>query len=164
MNIDQAFDALMGSEGGYSFNPDDPGAETMWGITARVARRNSYVGDMRALPRDTAKSIADREYWQPVRCDDLPPLLRFQMLDAAYNSGPTQATLWLQRAVGVKDDGAIGPATLAAAAAAPVLLTGILIDAQRLDFMTDRPTWGMFGRGWAKRIAKNLRILATEKA
>ncbi|QOR55298.1 MAG: hypothetical protein SHS37scaffold220_67 [Phage 67_12] len=164
MNFDQAFDALIGSEGGYSFNADDPGGETMWGITARVARRNGYVGDMRALPRDTAKSIAVREYWQPAHCDDLPPLLRFQMLDAAYNSGPPQAALWLQRAVGVHDDGVIGPATLAAAAAAPPLIVGILFDAQRMEFLTDRPTWGMFGRGWAKRIAKNLRILATEKA
>lgn len=163
MNFDQAFDALIGSEGGYSFNPTDPGGETMWGITARVARRNGYLGDMKVLPRDTAKGIAEHEYWMPARCDDLPALLRFQMLDAAYNSGPQQATLWLQRAVGVHDDGIIGPATLSAVSAAPPLITGILFDAQRMDFLTDRPTWGMFGRGWAKRIAKNLRILATEK-
>jgi lysozyme family protein len=26
----------------------------------------------------------------------------------------------------------------------------------RLVFMTDLPTWQTFGRGWAKRIAKNL--------
>lgn len=163
MNFDQAFDALMGSEGGYNYNPADPGGETMWGITARVARRNGYTGDMRQLTRETAKGIAEHEYWMPACCDHLPPLLRFQMLDAAYNSGAPQAALWLQRAVGAKDDGVIGPATLAAAAAAPALITGILFDAQRLDFLTDRPTWGMFGRGWAKRIAKNLRILATEK-
>lgn len=163
MNFDQAFDALIGNEGGYSFNANDPGAETMWGITARVARRNGYLGDMKALPRETAKGIAEEEYWTPAHCDALPPVLRFQMLDAAYNSGAPQAALWLQRAVGVKDDGAIGPATLAAVAAVPPLIIGILFDAQRLDFLTDRPTWGSFGRGWAKRIARNLHTLATEK-
>lgn len=37
-NFEDAFRALIGSEGGYSFNPHDPGGETMWGVTARVAR------------------------------------------------------------------------------------------------------------------------------
>ncbi|GAC1664587.1 MAG: glycosyl hydrolase 108 family protein [Candidatus Dormibacteraceae bacterium] len=163
MNFDQAFDALIGNEGGYSYDPADPGGETMWGITARVARRNGYTGDMRTLSRDTAKGIAEHEYWMPARCDDLPPILRFQMLDAAYNSGATQAALWLQRALDVTADGVLGPATLAAAAAADPMVIAILFDSQRLDFLTDRPTWGMFGRGWAKRIARNLRTLVTER-
>jgi len=163
MNFDQAFDALIGNEGGYSYDPADPGGETMWGITARVARRNGYTGDMRMLPRETAKGIAEHEYWMPAKCGDLPPLLRFQMLDAAYNSGATQATLWLQRALDVPADGVLGPATLAAVNAADPMVTAILFDSQRLDFLTDRPTWGMFGRGWAKRIARNLRTLVTER-
>src|ERR1700745_1878207 len=118
MNFDQAFDALIGNEGGYSYNPADPGGETMWGITARVARRNGYTGDMKLLSREVARGIAEHEYWMPARCDELPALLRFQMLDAAYNSGPTQAALWLQRAVDVTADGVIGSATLAAINAA----------------------------------------------
>lgn len=163
MNFDQAFDALIGSEGGYSFDANDPGGETMWGVTARVARRNGYIGDMRLLSRDAAKGIYEHEYWAPARCDELPAALRFQMFDAAVNSGVPQATLWLQRAIDVTADSFIGPATIAAAQAADPITTGILFDAQRLDFMTDRPTWGAFGRGWAKRIARNLRTLATEK-
>lgn len=163
MNYDQAFDALIGNEGGYSFNATDPGGETMWGITARVARRNGYLGEMKLLPRDTAKGIAEHEYWMPARCDDLPPALRFQMLDAAYNSGVTQAALWLQRAVDVQADGVIGPATLAAVNASDQLVTGVLFDVERGEFLTDRPTWGSFGRGWAKRIFRNLRTLVTER-
>lgn len=163
MNFDEAFDALIGNEGGYSFNANDPGAETMWGITAKVARRNGYLGEMKLLPRDTAKGIAEHEYWMPAHCDALPAVLRFQMLDAAYNSGAPQAALWLQRAVGVHDDGIIGPATLAAVAAADPLRTGVLFDVLRGEFMTDLPTWGSFGRGWAKRIFRNLRTLVTER-
>ncbi|HIA2409759.1 TPA: glycosyl hydrolase 108 family protein, partial [Burkholderia contaminans] len=34
-SFDDAFEALMGNEGGYSNSPADPGGETMWGITAR---------------------------------------------------------------------------------------------------------------------------------
>lgn len=161
MDFDHAFDALIGSEGGYSFNAVDPGGETMWGITARVARANGFRGDMRFLPRETAKDIARAAYWNAVRADELPEMLRFQVFDAAYNSGPGQAAKWLQRAAGVADDGAIGPGTLAAACASPTRV-GILFDAERQEFMADLPTWPAFGCGWAKRIAKNLRTLASE--
>ena len=57
-NFNWAFDLLMGHEGGYSNNPKDPGGETMWGITARVARAWGYSGPMKSLPRETAKQIA----------------------------------------------------------------------------------------------------------
>lgn len=155
MNFDEAFDRLIGHEGGYSFHKDDPGGETMWGVTARVARANGYQGDMRALPRDLAKAIYRQAYWLPVKADQLPERVRFDVFDAAVNSGTTQAAKWLQRAVGVSDDGSIGPATLAAASAADAMLAA-RFNGQRLQFMTDLPTWGSFGKGWARRIASNL--------
>jgi len=167
MKFDQAFDELIGNEGGYSFNSVDPGGETMWGITARVARVNGYRGEMKFLPRDgtegiSAKSIARAAYWDAVYADQLPEALRFQVFDAAYNSGPPQAVMWLQRTVGADDDGVMGPATLAAVGAANPILTAILFDAERQEFLADRPTWPAFGRGWARRIAKNLRTLVAE--
>ena len=36
--FDQCFDKLISHEGGYVNDPRDPGGETMWGVTARVAR------------------------------------------------------------------------------------------------------------------------------
>lgn len=158
MNFDQAFDRLIGHEGGYSNHPSDPGAETMWGVTARVARANGYSGDMRALPREKAKQIYLAKYWEPVRAYELPESLRFDVFDAAVNSGVSQAAEWLQEAVGAKADGSIGPATIAAARSAgplaPARFNGI-----RLRFMTNLPTWGAFGRGWARRVADNLKAL-----
>jgi lysozyme family protein len=69
------------------------------------------------------------------------------------NSGPRQAIRWLQRAAGAKDDGIIGPKTLAAVRAAdPEQLVRRML-AQRLRFMTGLPNWPAFGRGWARRIA-----------
>lgn len=155
MTFDEAFDRLLGHEGGYSNHPSDPGQETMWGVTARVARANGYTGDMRALPREKAKAIYRKDYWATVRADELPEALRFDVFDAAVNSGPKQAAKWLQAAVGASVDGVIGPQTLAAArdadGMAPARFNGA-----RLRFMTDLPTWASFGRGWARRIASNL--------
>jgi lysozyme family protein len=158
MNFDQAFDRLLGHEGGYSFSPSDPGGETMFGVTARVARANGYSGDMKDLPRDKAKEIYRAKYWAPVRADELPEALRFDVFDAAVNSGVGQAVEWLQEAVGANPDGAIGPKTLAAAAAAGPLAAA-RFNGARLQMMTNLATWGAFGRGWARRIASNLQSL-----
>lgn len=164
MQFDQAFAALIGNEGGYSFNPADPGGETMWGVTARVARANGYAGDMRALTREQAAAFYRRLYWDAIDADSLPELLRFQVFDAAVNSGAAQAVRWLQAAVGTQADGVIGSATHLALAAANPARIAILFDAERLTFMSGLPTWPAFGRGWARRIANNLTTLAGELA
>lgn len=153
MQFDQAFHQLLGHEGGYVDHPSDPGGATNWGITERVARQNGYTGHMRDLPVSVAKDIYRRQYWNVVRADDLPELLRYDVFDAAVNSGNGQALRWLQRALGVADDGRIGPVTLAAARSANAEAIKRRMLAQRLRFMTDLSTWGSFGRGWARRIA-----------
>lgn len=158
MNFDEAFDRLIGHEGGYANDSRDPGGETMWGVTARVARANGFRGDMRDLPREKAKQIYRDLYWTPIKADELPEGLRFEVFDAAVNSGPEQAVKWLQRVVGAAPDGVIGPATMRAIAQAdalaPARFSGV-----RLQFMTDLPTWGAFGKGWARRVASNLQRL-----
>lgn len=156
MTFDEAFHALLGHEGGYSNHPSDPGGETMWGITARVARRHGYTGEMRDLPLELAKAIYRDDYWAPVRADELPPAIRFDVFDAAVNSGARTAVRWLQEAAGVRADGILGPVTLAAVQADSAALLA-RFNGIRLSFMTDLATWPAFGRGWARRIASNLR-------
>jgi len=153
MDFDTAFTTLLKHEGGFSDHAADPGGKTRYGITEAVAREAGYRGDMRELPLDLAKRIYKDRYWDAVRADELPEAVRYAVFDAAVNSGPRQAILWLQRAVGVKDDGVIGPQTLAAVRAAdPERLLRQML-AQRLRFMTNLPNWGSFSRGWARRIA-----------
>lgn len=153
MNFDQAFEELLGHEGGYSNNPADPGGETMWGITFRVARANGYTGPMRDMPVDVAKAIYRKLYWDAVRADDLPHQIRYAVFDAAVNSGVAQSIKWLQRALGVTEDGNIGPQTITAFKTAnPDQLARRLIGF-RLNAMTDMKAWPAFARGWSKRIA-----------
>lgn len=158
MNFDAAFDRLLGHEGGYSSHPDDPGGETMWGVTLKVARANGYTGPMRDLPRDTAKAIYRAQYWTPVRADELPDSVRFDVFDAAVNHGVSQSAKWLQRAVGAQPDGVIGAVTVGAARAAGPMLAAHF-NGQRLQFYTDLATWPTFGKGWARRVAANLNNL-----
>ena len=62
MNFDEAFDRLIGHEGGYSDHPSDPGGKTQFGITEAVARAHGFTGDMRTLTRDEAKRIYRVDY------------------------------------------------------------------------------------------------------
>lgn len=156
MNFDQAFEKLIGHEGRYSNHSDDPGGETMFGITKATARQHGYNGAMIDLPLPAAKLIYKSSYWDKVRCDELPDAVRFDTFDAAVNSGTGQAVKFLQRAAGVADDGVIGPRTLAAVRAMDPQLLDKRISGYRLQFMADLKNWPSFGKGWVKRIAKNM--------
>lgn len=153
MKFEQAFELLLGHEGGFVDNPDDPGGATKWGITERVARAHGYQGPMRDLPVAVARGIAKIAYWDTVRADLLPAAVRYAVFDAAYHSGPGQAVRWLQRALGVADDGVIGPKTLQAVAAADARALLMRLLSVRLRFLTGLKTWPAFGKGWARRIA-----------
>jgi lysozyme family protein len=153
-SFDDAFDALIGNEGGYSNNPKDPGAETMWGVTARVARAAGYTGPMRDLPRDTAKAIAKRLYWDPLQLDQFDTRVAFQIFDANYNGG--HPVIWMQGAAGAHVDGILGQQTIAAVQAIDPLRFMMRWNSLRLTYYTSLKTWLDFGRGWARRIASNL--------
>jgi lysozyme family protein len=157
MNFDQAFEYLLGHEGGYSNSPADPGGETMWGVTLRVARANGYDGEMRDMPVDVAKGIYRKLYWDKAQCDDLPEAIRFDVFDIAVNSGVSTASKLLQIALGIAADGVIGPKTLDAARQANPYKLLANLNGARLDLMTNLNHWATFGKGWARRVAANLK-------
>lgn len=152
--FDDCFDLLMGVEKGYSNNPADPGGETMWGITKKVAVANGYVGVMKDLPQETAKGIAKKVYWDAFKCDQLPVSLAYEVFDTAYNGGhPIQ---WLQYSVGVPSDGVMGPATLAAIRGENADHIIMRFNAYRLQYLVSLGGFGTFGKGWVNRIAQHL--------
>lgn len=162
MNFDQAFERLVGHEGGYVNHPEDPGGETNWGITLRTARENGYTGRMIDMTREQAKAIYRTAYWQRAKADQYDGAIAFQLFDAAVNHGIGQAIRFLQRAVGVADDGIVGPVTLRAVNSMPVTDVLARFNAERLEFYTKLSTWPTFGKGWARRIVGNLRYAAED--
>ena len=162
MTFDQAFDRLITNEGGYSNHPSDPGGETMWGITAAVARAHGYAGAMRELPRDTAKEIYRVAYWQRAGADQYDGAIGFQVFDAAVNHGIETAVRFLQHAAGVAEDGHIGPLTQAAIQALPVPKLLMRFLAARLRFWARLSTFDQFGRGWVNRGAADLDLAAAD--
>lgn len=160
--FDIIFERLMLHEGGYVNHPNDPGGETMWGVTKRVAQAHGYHGSMRKLPKALAKQITEKSYYKAVKGDQLDRLIAWQLTDAAYNHGNRQAVKFLQRAVGVTVDGLIGPRTLAATAEMDKNDVVLLFNAERIEFYTGLRGWISFGKGWARRVAGNLRYAAAD--
>lgn len=161
---------ILSHEGGYSSDRTDPGnwtggrvgagklVGTKYGIAA-----NTYPHlDIKNLTWAQAVEIYRTDFWLASRADRLPPSVGFQLLDGAVNSGIRQATRWLQRAVKVADDGIIGPVTKRAVAAADPADIVMRFLAERLDFLTGLRNWPDHGRGWARRIAANLRYGAAD--
>ena len=117
--FERAVARLLSHEGGYVDNPADPGGETRFGIT----RREYPNVDIAALTRAEAVAIYYRDWWQRYRYSELPGAVGAKVFDLAVNIGPDHAIRCLQRALRacgrrVTEDGALGRATIAAAAAA----------------------------------------------
>ncbi len=154
--FDEAFASLIGFEGGYVNDPRDAGGETKFGISKR-----SYPQlDIAALTLDQARAIYRTDYWDRMHADGLPAQLALQVFDGAVNSGIETSLRWLQKAAGVAQDGKIGKVTLYAISAMSedVLLRRYL--GIRLEFMTQLSTWQIYGKGWALRIANQLKDAA----
>lgn len=152
MNFDKAFQIVIGHEGSYVDHPNDPGGETKYGISKR-----SYPNvDIKNLTLDQAKAIYLKDFWNRLKCDEIPDIVRYPLFDAAVNSGVSQAVKWLQEAVNSKPDGIIGPNTLLAVKFQDSQVVTRKMIGKRLTFMTRLNTWPTFGRGWAARIANIL--------
>lgn len=153
--FDRCFDLLIDNEGGYVNDPNDPGGETMWGVTEEVAREHGYMGPMKEMPQMIAMGIYQKRYWLPWM-DNAPMPLAFELFDCAVNCGAGTAAKLLQKTLGVAQDGVVGPKTMAAASAAtPAALWASYISA-RLDYYTRLPGWKHYSAGWTRRIANNL--------
>ncbi len=121
----RAFAHTIGLEGGYVNNPDDPGGETIFGITRRDHP------DLWETGRPTLEQAQQRyrdQYWTPINVDGIAGIsieVAMELFDTGVNVGPGTAAKWLQRSLNacnrnqqdysdITVDGGIGPASIAA--------------------------------------------------
>lgn len=168
--FETSFDRVIGHEAGFQKIYNDRGnwtsgqvgvgvlKGTKWGISAM-----SYPNlDIVNLTQEQAKGIYYEDFWLEFGMDRFHTALAYQVFDAAINHGMRNAAKFLQRGVGVTDDGIVGTNTRKA-------LSGFTLDdvllnflAERLEFMTGLDRWKDFGKGWARRIALNMKLAAQD--
>lgn len=164
------FDRTIGHEGEFQKLHNDRGnwtggeigrgelKGTKWGISAM-----SYPDlDIKNLTREDAREIYRRDWWDALGMTRWPKALSYQMFDAAFNHGYGRATQFLQRAVGVKDDGKVGPKTISAAASKDINDLLFLFLAERQEYFVNASRWVDFSKGWMRRMAACMRFAAED--
>lgn len=156
---------VLKHEGGYSEHPADKGGATLNGVTQANydrwrARQGKPLQHVRHMTPDERDAIYLRDYWQAGKCNQMPAPLDYVHFDGSVNHGIKQAAKFLQRALGVDDDGDIGPQTLAAvrqddAAGRIDDICANILD-QRAAFyrriVERNPSQQVFINGWMNRI------------
>ena len=164
-NFDHSLDLVLKSEGGFVNNPKDPGGMTNLGVTATTwsnfKGRNTNEKEMRSLTRDDVAPLYEKKYWNACKCDDLPSGIDYLVFDFAVNSGPGRSIKILQKALGIPEDGAIGPVTIQTI---DVMDKTELINRfsnEKKQFYESLSTFATFGKGWLNRVDET-RVYASE--
>ncbi len=155
MRFDRAFELVVGHEGRFSADRQDPGnwtgdgefKGTKFGISAK-----QYPDlDIKNISLDEAKEIYRTDYWNVVHGDELPPGLAYVVFDAQINTG--RGVRWLQEAAGTAADGKYGPNTRKTVASGNPERLMRDVNALRLDhyMQLDRLN-DINGLGWARRV------------
>ena len=156
-NFEKALEITLLFEGKWSDHPEDPGGQTMKGVTQRVYDK---YRSQKGLGPQSVKFINDYElrdiykvqYWDQILGDMLPSGVDVAVFDYAVNSGPTRATRALQGVCAVRVDGSMGLNTVSAAKQLdPEMVVERLCD-ERIAFMRRLATWKTFGKGWTRRV------------
>lgn len=121
MTEDDILDDVLRREAGWVDRADDHGGPTNRGITLSTYRwrfgAGATIEDLRGLTEEGARAIYRALYIHGPGFDQLQdPVLRALVVDSGVHSGQGNATRFLQRALEVKDDGQLGPKSLAAIA------------------------------------------------
>jgi lysozyme family protein len=91
-NFEQSLAFVLKWEGGYSFDPNDPGGETNFGIS----KKSHPDLDIKNLTLEQAKEIYKNEYWNKCRCNVFEWPYDIILFDTAVNLGVTKALIFLQ--------------------------------------------------------------------
>jgi lysozyme family protein len=156
-NFEKSLALVLKHEGGYVNNPKDPGGMTNLGVTKKVW--DAYIGhvsteaEMRGLTPALVGPLYKKLYWDISRCDELPSGVDYAVFDFAVNAGVSRSIKVLQSALGVTQDGQIGPATLTKLVGVNAKELLNQFSQSKTNFYKSLATFSTFGKGWLNRVA-----------
>jgi lysozyme family protein len=149
-------------EGGYVNDPDGPGGETKYGIS-----KKSYPDlNIADVTIDLARRIYKQDYWDKLRCEEMPSSVAMVLLDSGVNCGTKRVAMWVQeslRSMGykLKTDGIIGPKTLSAIHDCDDKALILVFLARRLfRYICLAKKYPQYVRGWVGRVSDLMKEVA----
>lgn len=156
-NFEESLKRVLTSEGGYVDNPHDPGGATMKGVTLKVYE--DYLGrlvtkqELKDIPDEHIQDIYKRQFWDSLKCDDLPNGVDYLAFDFAVNAGCYRSAVCLQKAALIEHvDGAIGPKSIEAVNRCNLIDLINYFSQERRNFYRGLITFPTFGKGWLSRV------------
>ncbi len=155
--FDNILQFTLGYEKFKSNDPRDPGGLTIWGIASKY--HPVAVSRMDKMSKEEAKKVASEiywnEYWSAGNCDKLPEKTSQAHFDCCVNPGIGAAVRFIQKVVGVAEDGSFGPKTKKAVdnyllSNSDESFANKIIELRR-DYYVAKNN-ATFGRGWANRV------------
>jgi len=162
---------VLRHEGGYTYDKDDAGGETNWGITqrelTRVYKRLPLPAYVKDLSRADAKLYYRKQWWEKYHYEAVNALdIGTKIFDMAVNMGPQQAHILTQCAANtcgqqLKIDGIFGGKTIGA-------INELVLEGRTDDLkaelreeqksyyehlVNNKPVLKKFIKGWLKRAA-----------
>lgn len=168
--FETTFERIIGNEGKFQDDSKDRGNWTS-GIIGQGQLKGTKYGiaamtypslDIKNLTLDDAKKIYYNQWWIPLKMNQFPKALQYQMIDASINHGMHETSKMLQRAIGANPDGILGPVSISTLNRLDVNDVLMLFLSYRLEFMTNIRTWDTYAKGWTRRVAHNLRYAAQD--
>lgn len=142
--VDKIIEGVIQREGGYVWDPRDPGGETKYGIS----KRSYPEEDIRHLTLARATALYRRDYADKFRIGELDHYRVAEcVMDWVVHSG-SLGIKQIQRGFGITADGIVGPETLAKLKA---LDDHRVILRWRLNFLLSL-TRHPFIKGWVNRL------------
>ncbi len=112
-DFDYALRSILFWEGGLVDDEHDPGGKTKWGLSHRFLKKIG-INDVESITNHQMRIIYFNYFFLPSGCDKLPHYLSLAVFDSSVNQGGGRAIKILQKTLGVKVDGIIGPQTITA--------------------------------------------------
>lgn len=156
-NWEKSLKLVLKSEGGYVDDPRDSGGATMLGVTQKVWQ--GYVGhtvtkdEMKKLTPEMVAPLYKTQYWDAVFGDYLLNGIDYLVFDFAVNAGPHMSLRLLQRALGIKDDGIFGSATMGQVVKANPKDLILKFSAEKEKYYKSLGNFDVYGKGWLNRVA-----------
>ena len=160
-NYKELIPFILRWEGGFAVVPGDRGGATNRGVTIATFRlvygQDKTVSDLRRMTDAQWEHIFLSLFWNKFRGDEIQSQsVANACVDWAWNSGISLVIRRVQRLVGVKDDGVVGPVTLAAINSSDAKTLFTRIKRARVEFLEGIvrgvPSQKKFLKGWLNRV------------